>query len=86
MSFVKGESWSFIYNSNKIGFVVKNTDLIKYTDEGARFAKGDHIRVKLEILQVYNEQYRAFENKSYKIIDFYEHIKSPEQGRIEFTS
>lgn len=45
-------------------------------NNGARFGKGDAIRVKLRITQRYNKEYKTYENKSYRIVAFYEHIKA----------
>lgn len=84
LSFERGKSWEFMYNGFKISIVVKDDDLMKHIDSGARFAKGDSIKVKLEIVQKYNPNYMAYENKSYRIVEFKEHIKAPTQSKIDF--
>lgn len=84
LSFERGKTWEFMYNGFKISIVVKDDDLMKHIDSGARFAKGDSIKVKLEIVQKYNPNYMAYENKSYRIVEFKEHIKSPTQSKIDF--
>lgn len=84
LSFEKGKTWEFIYNGFKISIVVKDDDLMKLIDSGARFAKGDSIKVKLEILQRYNPDYNAYENKGYRIIEFVDHIKAPTQSKFKF--
>ena len=48
--------------------------LMQKIDEGERFGKGDAIKVKLRRVQRYNKEYRAYENKSYRIVEFIEHI------------
>lgn len=74
LNFEKGSRWQFMYNGFKIAIIVKDDALMKKIDEGERFGKGDAIRVKLRRVQRYNKEYRAYENKSYKIIEFIEHI------------
>jgi hypothetical protein len=48
-----------------------------------RFAKGDSIVVKLEIVQQYNPAYNGYQNKKYRILRFLRHIPRPEQGTLE---
>lgn len=67
-----------MYNGFKIAITVKDDALMKKIDAGARFGKGDAIRVKLRRTQRYNKEYRAYENKSYKIVEFIEHIITKE--------
>lgn len=74
LKFEKGGRWSFVYNGFKISMVVKDDALMQEIDNGARFGKGDSIRVKMKILKKYNPDYNVYENKSYKIVEFYEHI------------
>lgn len=84
LSFEKGATWQFLYNGFKISLVVKDDALMKHIDGGARFAKGDAIKVKMKIVKRYNADYNAYENKSYKIIEFIEHIVSqkPSQSKL----
>ncbi len=74
LNFEKGSRWQFMYNGFKIGMIVKDDALMQKINEGARFGKGDAIRVKLRRIQQYNREYKAYENKSYKIVEFLEHI------------
>lgn len=74
LNFEKGSRWQFMYNGFKISIIVKDDALMKKIDEGERFGKGDAIRVKLRRIQRYNKEYKAYENKSYKIIEFIEHV------------
>lgn len=78
LSFEKGANWQFIYRGFKITVRVKDDALMKAIDDGARFGKGDCIKVKLQIIQKYNKEYSVYENKRYKIAEFYEHI-TPQQ-------
>ncbi|UEA63068.1 hypothetical protein LK429_00310 [Hoylesella buccalis] len=82
LNFEKGSRWQFMYDGFKIPIVVKDDALMRKIDEGERFGKGDSIRVKLRKIQKYNKEYRAYENKSYKIIEFYEHIIPPQQTEL----
>lgn len=82
LNFEPGSRWQFIYNGFKIPMIVKDDALMKKIDEGERFGKGDAIKVKMRILKRYNAQYKAYENKSYKIVEFYEHIIAPKQADI----
>lgn len=75
LSFEKGAVWSFVYNGFRISIPVKDEKLAELIDRGERFGKGDAIRVSLEIVQRYNQTYKVYENKSYKIRDFKEHIE-----------
>lgn len=74
LSFEKGATWQFLYNGFKISIVVKDDALMKHIDSGARFAKGDAIKVRMKIIKRFNREYNAYENKSYKIIEFLDHI------------
>lgn len=82
LNFESGSRWQFIYNGFKIQMIVKDDALMKKIDEGDRFGKGDAIRVKMKIVKRYNPTYKAYENKSYKIVEFIEHIEAPKQPNI----
>ena len=82
LSFEKGSRWQFMYNGFKIPILVKDDALMKKIDEGERFGKGDSIKVRLRTIQKYNREYRTYENRSYKIIAFYEHIVPPQIGNL----
>lgn len=77
LNFETGSRWQFMYEGFKIQMTVKDDALMKKIDEGERFGKGDAIRVKMRIVQRYNKLYKAYENKSYKILEFYKHIIPP---------
>lgn len=82
LNFESGSRWQFIYNGFKIPMIVKDDALMKKINEGERFGKGDAIRVKMKIVKRYNPQYNAYENKSYKIVEFLEHIEAPKQQEL----
>lgn len=77
LNFESGSRWHFMYEGFKIQMIVKDDALMNKIDEGERFGKGDAIRVKMRIVQRYNKLYKAYENKSYKIIEFKEHVIPP---------
>ena len=77
-----GSRWPFIYNGFKIQMIVKDDALMKKINEGERFGKGDAIRVKMKIVKRYNPTYKAYENKSYKIVEFLDHISAPRQKDV----
>ncbi len=82
LNFEPGSRWQFIYNGFKIQMIVKDDALMRKIDEGERFGKGDAVRVKMKIVKRYNPVYNAYENKSYKIVEFLEHILAPSQKRM----
>ena len=77
LNFESGSRWQFLYNGFKIQMIVKDDALMAQINEGARFGKGDAIRVKLRIIKRYNPVFNAYENKSYRIVEFKEHIIAP---------
>lgn len=84
LNFESGSRWQFLFNGFKIQMIVKDDALMKKIDEGERFGKGDAIHVKMKILKKYNPVYKGYENKSYKIIEFIEHIEAPLQTKMQF--
>ena len=82
LNFERGSRWQFIYNGFKIPMIVKDDALMNKIEEGERFGKGDAIHVKMKITKRYNPQYKAYENKSYKIVEFLEHIEAPRQPEL----
>lgn len=78
LNFERGSRWQFMYKGFKINIIVKDDALMNKIDEGERFGKGDAIKVKLRIVQRYNKDYKAYENKSFKIVEFYEHVINKE--------
>lgn len=79
LSFESGNSWQFMFSGFKISVRVKDNVLMDLIDRGERFGKGDSIEVELEIVQRYNPSYRAYENRTYRILKFYKHNEAPEE-------
>lgn len=82
LNFEPGSRWQFIYNGFKIQMIVKDDALMRKINEGERFGKGDSIKVKMKITKRYNPTYNAYENKSYRIIEFLDHILAPRQKDV----
>ena len=83
VSFDPKTKWKFLYNGMRIpAMSMKDANLQEQIDKGLRFAKGDSIRVKLEITKEYNPALNAYENKKYRILEVLEHIKSPYQSNL----
>lgn len=76
-----GRKWEFVYQGNRIAANITDADFYKSIDEGESFAKGDQLRVDLEITQAYDESLRAYLNKSYTVVKVVKHIPrdKPEQ-------
>jgi hypothetical protein len=84
LSFDKKKNWEFIYEGFKINMPMRDSGLSSLIDDGMRFAKGDSIVVKLEIVKKYNPVYNAYQNKKFRIVEFLNHIPRPEQGNLNF--
>jgi len=86
LSFATGGQWQFLYKGFKIGMVVKDDVLMFSIDKGARFGKGDAIRVDLLLNQKYNAKHQGYENKSYRITAFHEHLIAAKQPKLDMNS
>lgn len=82
LSFEQLSFWKVLYKGNKIKIPLKDETLIKLIDNGEKFGKGDSLRVDLEISQRFNKEANAYENKSYRIAQFKEHIQRNYQTEI----
>lgn len=83
LSFEQSAYWKVLYKGNKIKIPLKDETLIKLIDNGEKFGKGDSLRVDLEVSQRFNSEANAYENKSYKIAQFKEHIQRNFQAEME---
>ena len=82
LSFETKRNWVFIFDGIKITMPMKDSILWQQINSGMRFAKGDAIKVDLEITKVYNSVYNAYENKKYRIIEFKELISRVKQSSL----
>lgn len=84
LSFEKGYKWRFVYNGFPISMIIKDDALMEAIDKGERFGKGDALDVKLRITQKFDNDYKAYVNVSYKIIEYHKHIDISRQADIDF--
>lgn len=83
LSFEGKSKWRFVYNGFPISMYVKDDALTKAINKGERFGKGDALRVRLRIIQKYNEDFHTYVNYSYSIKEVFEHIKAPAQSKLD---
>ena len=86
LNFDSGGRWQFLYNGFRIPMIVKDGVLMQKIADGERFGKGDALKVKMKITKKFNPTFNTYENKSYKIVEFYEHIihNKPDQKSINW--
>jgi len=82
LSFDPKKKWEFMYDGHKILANIKDEIFFEHIDKGEAFAKGDTLKVEMEITQHYNDLAQAYGNHSYKVVKIIEHTKRPEQGKI----
>jgi len=75
--------WGFYYKGRIISANIVDKDFFKKIDSGEQFAKGDSLRVELEIKQEFRESVNTYVNKSYQINRVIEHIPRPPQGKLD---
>lgn len=77
--------WEFYHNGNKISANIFDEDFFKKIDSGESFAKGDQLKVDLQVTQVFDESIGTFVNQSYAVLKVYEHIKRLEPPELPFN-
>lgn len=82
LSFNKGDNWKFIYKGSNITTKLSDDGLQRAIDKGASFAKGDALKVELEITQRWSEEYSTYVNYRYKVISVTEHMHRPTQHKL----
>jgi hypothetical protein len=82
LSFDRKKNWEFLYEGFKISMPMRDSGLSSLIDRGMRFAKGDSIVVKLEIVRQYNPTYEGYQNKKYRIVEFLRHIPRPKEMEL----
>lgn len=82
LSFEKGQVWRFIYQGNKISTKLSDDGLQEAIEAGTSFAKGDALEVELETTQLWSSDYKAYLNKSYKIVRVLQHIRAEQQPEL----
>ena len=72
--------WDVYYKGNKIAVRIKDESFFDRVQQGQqRFGKGDAMLVDLRIRQQYDNEIRAYINKSYEIINIIDYIARAEQ-------
>lgn len=82
LSFDPKKKWEFMLDGHKILATIKDEIFFEHIDKGEAFAKGDTLKVEIEITQYFNELAQAYGNHSYKVVKIIEHIRRSEQGKI----
>ncbi|MDB5188924.1 MAG: hypothetical protein JWM92_522 [Candidatus Nomurabacteria bacterium] len=77
--------WEFYYKGNRISANITDEDFFKMIDGGESFAKGDLLRVDLQINQSMDESVGIYVNQSYQVLKVHEHIKRLEQAQLPFN-
>ncbi len=67
--------WEFYYNGNRISASITDDEFYKSIDGGEAFAKGDQLRVDIQVNQIFDETVGAYINQSFQVVKVYEHIK-----------
>lgn len=83
-SFDKDLKWDFVFDGQKLSAKMEDEAMINIIDQGEEFAKGDFMRVDLEVTKFYDKDLdtHLITKDSYKILKYIEHIKSPKQGKL----
>jgi len=78
--------WEFYYSGNKISANIVDAEFYKKIDKGELFAKGDTLRVELQINQIFDEGVGIYINHSYQINKVFDHIPRGKQLKMEDLS
>lgn len=82
-SFEKNLKSDFYWEGIKINAKIQDEAFMKRIDEGESFAKGDYLVVKLKITKRFDESVDTYINKSYTIIEVFEH--KPRGNQTSFS-
>lgn len=74
--------WEFYYNGNKISANIIDNDFFKRIDSGEAFAKGDRLRVELNVCKMLDKTVNVYVIESYTVTKILEHIKRPENPSL----
>lgn len=70
-----GDRWHFMYRGFKITAKLGGEEMNKQLNRDT-LHRGDAIKVRLEITQKYVADYHTYENKSYRVAEFYGRVPS----------
>lgn len=76
--------WEFYYSGNKISANIADENFFNLIDRGEPFAKGDQLKVDLQVNQILDESVGTYVNHSYAVIKVHEHIKRSEPIELPF--
>lgn len=74
----KTRKWEFNYRGNRIAATIQDDNFLENISKYP-FYVGTTMNVELDITQVYNKNYKCWENKKYSVIKVNDLIKPPEQ-------
>lgn len=77
--------WEFYHNGNRISANIFDEDFFKLIDKGESFAKGDQLKVDLQVTQIFDESIGTYVNQSYAVLKVYDHIKRSEPIELPFN-
>lgn len=77
--------WEFYYKGNRISANITDEDFFKLIDKGEPFAKGDQLRVDLQINQILDESVGVYVNQSYQVLKVNEHVKRSQPVELPFN-
>jgi hypothetical protein len=77
--------WEFYYKGNRISASISDEDFYKKIDNGESFAKGDQLKVDLQINQILDESVGIYVNQSYQVMKVHEHIKREKPPELPFN-
>jgi len=83
-SFDKSLKWEIVYGGNRVSVVIADETFLGAVDHRKRFAKGDVLDVDLQVRQEFDPSLGAYLNKSYRVINVYEHLEIPDQESFGF--
>jgi len=78
--------WEFYFAGNKISANIVDEEFYKRIDSGEPFAKGDSLKVELQINQIFDEGVAIYINHSYQINKVLEHIPRNKQLKMDNLS
>lgn len=86
VSFDSKLKWEFYFEKNKITASIDDPSFHKRVDAGEAFAKGDGLKVELEIRQRLDPSINTFVNRSYRVVKIIDHMKKGELPNLDFPN
>ncbi len=84
VSFEANLKWDFYYKGNKISAKIADPTFYEIIDKGQAFAKGDVLKVELQINQQFDESVNTYVIKSYQINKIHQHDLRNKPPQINF--